>query len=161
VMNAGTSGQFSLLFPREETGLENKISAAAEYLVPATQAYFRIDGPPGHDIVYWLVSPLVLEGGKSAPAYLPLPPPPKPKPPLESLLPRCDDAIWRARGLCIDSSAGPRQVPAAGPVPGNFAGVPRATARELVIMRRQDSSLITSPVPLRGPVLYEFRLAHR
>ena len=58
VMNYGTSGNYSLLFPREETGRENSIESGKEYRIPATEAWFRIAGPPGHDIVYWLVSPL-------------------------------------------------------------------------------------------------------
>jgi hypothetical protein len=59
-MNHGTSGNYSLLFPRDETGRENRIESGKEYRIPATEAWFRIDGPPGHDIVYWLVSPLPL-----------------------------------------------------------------------------------------------------
>lgn len=161
VMNKGTSGSYELLFPREETGRENRIESGREYRIPATQAWFRIAGPPGHDIVYWLVTPLALESGGSGPEYLPLPPPPAAMPPPSNLLPRCDDAILRARGLCIDSSAGPRSITEKEILPENLAGVPRANSRELVIMRKQNSSLISSPVPLKGPVLYEFRLAHR
>ncbi len=161
VMNRGSSGAYENLFPREETGKQNKIEAGREYRVPATQAWFRIDGPPGHDVVYWLVSPLVIEGGKAGAGYVPLPPPPEPKPPPANLLPRCDDSIFRARGLCVDSSAGPRAVRQGAEVPENLAGLDRATARELVIMRKQDSSLISSAVALDGPLLYEFRLAHR
>jgi hypothetical protein len=161
VMNKGTSGSYELLFPREETGRENRIESGREYRIPATQAWFRIAGPPGHDIVYWLVTPLALESGGSGPEYLPLPPPPASAPLPGNLLPRCDDAILRARGLCIDSSAGPRSVTEKEILPENLAGVPRANSRELVIMRKQDSSLISSPVPLKGPVLYEFRLAHK
>ena len=106
VMNYGTSGSYSLLFPREETGRENNVKSGKEYLVPATQAWFRIDGPPGHDIVYWLVSPVAL--ASKPPGYVPLPPPPKRTPPPKTLLPRCDDSIFRARGLCIDPRAGLR-----------------------------------------------------
>ena len=69
VMNYGTSGKHSLLFPREETGRDNRIAAGKEYRIPATEAWFRIDGPPGHDVVYWLVSPLALaERGCRAPS---------------------------------------------------------------------------------------------
>jgi hypothetical protein len=158
VMDYGTSGSYSLLFPREETGRENRIEAGKQYQVPATQAWFRIDGPPGHDIVYWMVSPLALASGDAGFTPLPLP---KVKPPPKTLLPRCDDSIFRARGLCIDSSAGLRGVPEAEELPENLKGVPRAGSRELVIMRQQDSSLISSPVPLTGPVVYQFRLAHK
>jgi hypothetical protein len=161
VMNYGTSGRYTLLFPREETGQQNRIEAGKEYQVPATQAWFRIDGPPGHDVVYWLVSPLALEGARPGSGYIPLPPPPKEKPPPSNLLPRCDDAIFRARGLCIDSSAGPRNITATEQLPENLSDLPNAHSRELVIMQQQESSVISSPVPLKGPVIYEFRLAHK
>jgi hypothetical protein len=152
VMDYGTSGNYSLLFPREETGRENRIESGKEYQVPATQAWFRIDGPPGHDIVYWLVSPLALPNGAELP---------RTKQPPKTLLPRCDDSIFRARGLCIDSSAGLRGIPETEALPENLKGVPRARSRELVIMRKEDSSLVSSPVPLTGPVVYQFRLAHK
>ncbi len=155
VMNYGTSGRYSLLFPREETGRDNRIEAAREYRIPATEAWFRIDGPPGHDVVYWLVSPVPLaEAGG-------LPPLPKEKQPPKTLLPRCDDAIFRARGLCIDSSAGVRAVPETEELPDNLKDVGRAKSRELIIMRKDESSLVSSPAPLTGPVVYEFRLAHK
>ena len=57
VMNQSTSGKYEQLFPREETGRDNRISASKEYQVPATSAAFRIAGPPGHEIVYWMVTP--------------------------------------------------------------------------------------------------------
>jgi hypothetical protein len=158
VMDYGTSGSYSLLFPRDETGRENKIAAGTEYRVPATQAWFRIAGPPGHDIVYWMVTPLALAEGKegfSPPAM------PRTKRPPKTLLPRCDDAIFRARGECIDSGAGLRGIADPEELPENLKKVPRMNSRELVIMRREDSSLISSPVPLAGPVIYQFRLAHK
>jgi hypothetical protein len=156
VMDYGTSGKYSVLFPREETGSENRIVSGAEYRVPATEAWFRIDGPPGQDIVYWLVSPLPFAGGDAALTSLP-----SAKQPPKTLLPRCDDSIFRARGLCIDSSAGPRGIAEVEDLPDNLKSVPRARSRELVIMRKDDSSLVSSQVPLTGPVLYEFRLAHK
>jgi hypothetical protein len=162
VMNYGTSGNYTLLFPREETGRQNNLRAGREYLVPATEAWFRIAGPPGYDIVYWLVSPVVLGGQEGkGPAYVPLPPPPKQKQPPENLIPRCDDTIFQARGTCIDSSAGPRKLSGKDALPENLAGVRGATSRELIIMRQQNQALLSSPVPLSGPVIYEFRLAHK
>jgi hypothetical protein len=160
VMNQGTSGAYTSLFPREETGRENNIRAGREYVIPATEAYFRIAGPPGHDIVYWMMTPVAM-GESRPPAYVPLPPPPKNAPPPENLLPRCDDTMFRARGLCIDSSAGPQQLGAAEKLPENLAGLPGVRSRELVIMRRQNQTVLSSPVPIDGPVIYEFRLAHR
>jgi hypothetical protein len=158
VMDYGTSGGYSLLFPRDETGQNNKITAGTEYKIPATQAWFRIAGPPGHDIVYWMVTPLALSEGKEG--FFP-PPMPGSKQPPKTLLPRCDDAIFRARGECIDSGAGLRGISNAEELPENLKKVPRMNSRELVIMRREESSMISSAVPLTGPVIYQFRLAHK
>lgn len=159
VMNQGTSGKHELLFPREETGEENRIESGKEYRVPATQAWFRVEGPPGFDIVYWLVTPLKL--GKGPQPYVPLPPPPKTPPPPENLLPRCDDSIFRARGVCVDSSAGPRNAREREKLPENLKDVPNLRSRELVIMRKKESALISSPASAQSPLLYEFRLAHK
>jgi hypothetical protein len=76
-------------------------------------------------------------------------------------MPRCDDSIFRARGLCIDSSAGPRTISDPERLPENLSGVPGATSRELIIMRRENQSLLSPAAPMSGPVIYEFRLAHR
>jgi hypothetical protein len=160
VMNQGTSGAYTLLFPREETGRQNNVRTGKECLVPASEAWFRVAGPPGYDIVYWLVSPVVLGAGQPS-AYVPLPPPPQTPPPPQNLLPRCDDAIFRARGVCVDSSAGPKNVTGKDALPENLAGLKGATARELIIMRRESSAVLSSPAPLTGPVIYEFRLAHK
>ena len=156
VMNQGTTGRYTLLFPGDETGRENDIKAGKEYLVPATQAWFRIGGPPGHDVVYWLVSPVVLSG----PGHEPPAPPPQANRPLQKLMPRCDDALLRARGACIDSSAGLRGIPDQSPLPENLAQISGAS-RDLVIIRKENLSVISSPMPLQEPVIYEFRLAHR
>lgn len=161
VMDQGTSGHYELLFPREETGRKNRVKAGRQYRIPATQAWFRVDGPPGQDIVYWLVTPMTLGSGGPGKKYIPLPPPPKQKAVPANLMPMCDDSIFRARGICVDSSAGPRGIAKDAEVPENLAGVPRVTSRELIIMRKKDSSLISSPVSLEGPLLYQFRLAHK
>src|SRR5512147_1851320 len=47
VMNHGTAGTYELLFPRTDTGSDNRIEAGKEYVVPATQGWFRIAGPAG------------------------------------------------------------------------------------------------------------------
>jgi hypothetical protein len=158
VMNHSTSGKYEQLFPREETGQDNKIAAGKDYTVPATQTVFRVAGPPGQEIIYWIVSPVELTGG--APKYVPLPPPPpKDQRPPADMTPRCDDSIFRARGECVDSSAGPQKVPQNERLPEKLSGP--AQPRDLIFMRNQGKSVIASPVPLTGPVIYEFRLAHK
>src|SRR4051812_25436152 len=58
VINSGTSGTQSLLFPGDATGRNNRVQAGKEVLVPANGAAFKVAGPAGHDVVYWLMSPV-------------------------------------------------------------------------------------------------------
>jgi hypothetical protein len=156
VLNQSTSGKYEQLFPRQETGHDNRIEAGKEYQIPATNSVFRIAGPAGHEIVYWLVSPAPLGEGQPYPS-----PPAASKPPRPLLTPRCDDTILRARGDCIDNGAGLKLVPRDGQLPQNLAGAANQTPEDLLVLRQKDTSVVSSPSPLAGPVVYEFRLAHR
>jgi len=84
VMNQSTSGKYEQLFPREETGQDNRLLAGKDYEVPATSTAFRIAGPAGHEVVYWLVTPARLTGG---PPRYQQPPPEKKAPPTVPGLP--------------------------------------------------------------------------
>ena len=77
------------------------------------------------------------------------------------MTPRCDDTILKARGDCIDSSAGPKLVPAAWNCRKPLAHAAGQGRRDLLFMRQQDKAVVSSPAPLTGPVIYEFRLAHK
>jgi hypothetical protein len=156
VTNHSSSDKYEQLFPREETGQDNRIVAGREYLIPATEAAFRISGPAGFEVTYWLMSPVPLAGAGAlfGPGAVPTPSAPK-----GPLLPRCDDEILRARGDCVDSSAGARAVQPDN-IPESLASR-HLTARELLFARKQDTSIVASPAPLTGPALYEFRLAHK
>jgi hypothetical protein len=157
VMNQSTSGTYEQLFPRDETGRDNRVSAYKEYQVPATSAAFRIAGPAGYETVYWLVAPARLTD--SVPRSQP-PPAAKAAPP--TLIPRCDDTILKSRGDCVDPSAGPKLVPRGEALPQNLTGqgIGREQ-RDLLFLRQNNTAVISSPVPLAGPVIYEYRLAHR
>ncbi len=157
VTNLNSSGQYQQLFPGPETGEQNHIAAAKEYQVPATSTVFRVAGPPGFETVYWLMTPARING---APARAMPPPNYKPQAPLK-LTPRCDDTILRARGDCVDSSAGPKLIPRGAELPPELAQAAGQSRRDLLFMRQEDKSVISSPEPLTGPVIYEFRLAHR
>jgi hypothetical protein len=140
VTNQSTSARSTLLFPRQDTGSNHRILANREYLIPATsQGAFRVGGPEGFDVVSWLVSPVDLERPEAPAAPVPQ----------GKLIPRCDDTIFRARGACVDTSAGP-QTPKSD-----------VTSDELLVIREKQSSVIASAVPLKGPIVYEFHLAHR
>ena len=157
VMNQSTSGKYEQLFPRDETGQDNRIVAGKEYQIPATASVFRIAGPAGHEVVYWLITPARLTDG--APRYSAPPSGKSVAPP--TLIPRCDDAILRSRGDCIDHSAGPKLVPRDVDLPQNLAGAADQSPNNLLFLRQKDTSVISSPTPLAGPVIYEFRLAHK
>jgi hypothetical protein len=157
VMNQSTSGKYEQLFPREETGQENRITASKDYHVPATTSSFRIAGPAGYEIVYWLVTPARLTDA-----------PPRPEPPSSNrpqkpitLIPRCDDTMLQTLGQCIDHSAGPKLVPQDAELPQNIAGAATLSPRDLVFMRQKETAVISSPEVLTAPVIYEFRLAHK
>jgi hypothetical protein len=162
VTDLGTSGKYEQLFPREETGQENHVAAAKEYQVPATSTAFRVAGPAGHDIVYWMVSPArMTDPVQKAPAPPRSGEPPAPPKTSPTLIPRCDDSILRARGDCVDSSAGPKLIPRGEQAPQNMSEAAERGERDLVFMREGKSAVISSPAPLTGPVIYEFRLAHK
>ncbi len=157
VMNQGTSGSYDRLYPSEDAGMQNEIHAGKEYLVPSTEGAFRITGPAGHEIVYWMISPA---GVGTRPEYAPLPPPPEPQSVPPSLLPRCDDTIFRARGDCVDTSAGPRPVDDQSRLPQNLAQARPASGDDLLFVQKEGSSVVSAPPALAGPVIFEFRLAH-
>jgi len=160
VVNHSTSGSYEQLFPGEATGRNNRIVAGDEYKVPNTDTAFRIAGPPGYEVIYWLVSPveLAISPAPDSSASPRRSSPPKGNSP--NLLPRCDDNLFRARGECIDASAGPKMVGADEKLPEHLSSG-RANARELLVIREKDKSVIASPAPLAGPAVYEFRLAHK
>jgi hypothetical protein len=156
VMNSGTASTYELLFPRTDTGSDNRVEAGKEYVVPATEGWFRVNGPAGQDVMYWLVSPVEMPHG-----YQRLPPPPVHDPSLpSSLRPRCDDQVFKARGECIDNSAGVRPVEEGEKLPSNLSAIAGATPRELLFLEEKGGTVLSSKQPLTGPVIYELRLAH-
>jgi hypothetical protein len=157
VTNQTSSGTYEQLFPLQETGQDNRITSGKEYQVPSTSADFKVAGPPGYEVVYFLVTPTKLAGGP--PRTEPVPSTFKTNPPV--LVPRCDDTIFRSRGDCIDHSAGPALVPRGDDLPPNLAEAADKGRRDLLFMRQNDKAVISSPAPLNGPVIYEFRLAHK
>lgn len=152
VMNRGTSGSYTMLFPKQDTGTNDRLEAGHAYVLPATdQGWFRINGPPGHDIVYFIVSTKHEPGSHALP-----PPAPAEKHDPSSLMPRCNDALFRARGECIDSSAGAK---APGDnLPETLTGM---KARDLFFIRKDKASVVSSKESLDAPVVYEFHIAHK
>lgn len=142
VTNQSTSGNSTLLFPREDTGSMNRIESGKDYVVPATSGAFRVEGPEGYDVVSWLVSPVALDNPQHAAGMNTQPETPA------KMSPRCDDTIFKARGDCVDPAAGPKTSQ-------------QSSAQDLIIIREKKHSVISAPSALSGPVVYQFHLAHR
>jgi len=161
VMDRGTSGTYSMLFPKEDSGTNDRMEAGKAYVVPATdQGWFRVTGPPGHDVVYFVVTS---SKGGTVTTAVPVQhlPPADEKPVVDTrdkstLMPRCNDELFRARGECIDPSAGPKA--AGDSLPGNLTGL---KARDLFFIRKEKTTVVSSQESLDSPVVYEFHVAHK
>ena len=65
VMDLNTTGKYEVLFPRPETGNDNRIEHGKRYLMPATDnGWFEVTGPPGYEKLYFLLSPAALTMGQ-------------------------------------------------------------------------------------------------
>lgn len=158
VLDLNTSGKYEVLFPRAETGSDNRIERGREYLLPATQdGWFEVTGPAGHEMLYFVMSPLALTTGQftsASKAAAPQGTAPS------SMRPRCNDEVFKARGECVDPSAGPKQVDPAEKLPNVLSETANGASRDLKFTKKSSTSTVSSSSPLSGPVVYEFLLAH-
>ena len=156
VLNHSTSGRDVLLFPKEDTGLDNRIDKDREYIMPMTESgWFKMELPAGHEVTYWVVSPRKLSGrlgeiGGDATV-----------PAASSMTPRCDDSIFQARGDCVDVTAGPQPVKRREDVPESLSGLIGANPRELTVTKNGKATSVLVPASGNEPLIYTFRLAHK
>lgn len=156
-----SGGRSESLFPSPETGLQNRLAPSLTVVVPSTEGAFRIDGPPGEDVLYWVVTPettAALTGH-----YVPLPPPP----PLHAgsrprtLIPRCDNAsLLISSRRTGDGCLAMRQDVQPGPeVPENRIGDGQLRSRDIRFF--QDPAKNPESVRLQQPFIYEMRIRHQ
>lgn len=154
VMDQGTSGKFSTIFPSPDAGNDNRLTSGSSYLVPSSgDGWFQIEGPAGFEVLYFLLSPtpiapLVSQQKFVAPG------------PISSLKPRCNDAIFKARGECMDSSAGPSVLPSNATVPAPLQPLAGSASRDIIFTRKGEETTVASSSGSTAPVIYTFRLAH-
>jgi uncharacterized protein DUF4384 len=156
VSDRAASGKYSELFPPQGAGSDNRLEQGKDYRIPAaSHSWFRIEKPAGYETIFFTFtsSPLLRrnEAGPATPWVKPLPQ----ASPAE-LVPRCDDALFRARGECLDANAGPSAVTA-----GALAGSDALTPRDISIVQGPDGSVVTPATPGDTPIIYQFRIAHR
>lgn len=153
VTNHATSGRYVQLFPKQDTGLDNRVEKDREYLLPAGDlGWFRLEAPAGHELVYWIVSPARMADLGSGTSQAPRP---------ERMTPRCDDSIFRARGECIDASAGPRAVSDAADLPPQIGGKLEMQPRELTLLKAGEKTTVVAQEGGEAPLVYLFRVAHK
>lgn len=161
VLDHGTTGTTTTLFPIASGGAaNNSIAADVSTLVPATgDGWFEVSGPSGFDVIYIMVSdtPIALPPAAPQPATqapagaAPLP---------HGLLPRCDDAIFKARGDCVDPSAGVAPLSPDSPVPRELAPLAKTAARDIILSDEGDGTAVKPGLSAKLPLIYTFRLAH-
>ena len=159
VSDRAASGKYSELFPAKGSDTDNRLEHGREYRIPAaSRSWFRIEKPPGYETVFFTFTysplPRRSEAAPTFPSTAPGEPLPQTRP--AELIPRCDDALFRARGECLDVNAGPSAVP-----PGTLAGSDALTPRDVTIVPGPDISVVTPATPGDTPIIYEFRIAHR
>jgi hypothetical protein len=78
-----------------------------------------------------------------------------------SMKPRCNDEIFKARGDCVDSTAGPKAVAPGETLPRDLTELANGASRDLKFTNNPSGITVSSGTPLSGPVVYEFLLAHK
>lgn len=150
VLNETGRGERAWLFPPAGAPTENRIEAGQQYTLPAGDAAFRVADQPGYDSVYYILTSVRLPSLPSA-----VPPIPRP-PDRGSLLPRCREGTLRARGVCMDQSAGARRVQDRRRIE-TIAQLFRAASPRDADQRHSPEGVHAS-----GKIyIYELRLAHR
>jgi hypothetical protein len=163
VVDKGTTGSTAVLFPASGPAGSNRIEANRGYLVPADgDGWFEVNGPAGFDVLYFLVSATPIDlPPRSSTTPGGGPAEPKPTPPPPNLLPRCDDSIFKARGECVDTSAGIAPLGPNAPVPRELVPLARTASRDIVLTDEDGDREVQSAPTAKLPIIYTFRLAHR
>jgi hypothetical protein len=164
VLDVGTSGETNLLFPGSSgPGSRNRIQAGEVRSIPVDgDGWFEVAGPAGYDVLYFLVSanPLALapetqeERNQGSPEATP------PAKVPQNLQPRCDDEIFKARGDCIDKSAGVTPLGPNAPVPRQLTPFSAMASRDIIVVEDEDGSTVKASSEAKLPLIYTVRLAH-
>jgi hypothetical protein len=167
VVDKGSTGVTTTLFPGASAlHGDNRIEPKRGYLVPPDgNGWFEVTGPPGFDVLYFLVSetPMNLAAAptpeEQAPAEHPAP---LPGPALSpDLLPRCNDEIFKSRGECLDDSAGPAPLPQGAALPRELGPLAASASRDIILSEDEAGTEVGPGASGKLPLIYTFRLAHR
>jgi hypothetical protein len=104
ILNETVRGERLWLYPVAGDPAGNQITAGREYTIPESNASWTVAAQPGFESVYFILTTVRLP---SLPAAAP---PAEKAPSRNTLLPRCNEGSLRARGVCLDDTAGMRSV---------------------------------------------------
>jgi hypothetical protein len=158
VVDKGTTGSAATLFPGANAlPGDNRIEPRHTYSVPADgDGWFEVGGPAGFDVLYFLLS--------ATPLSLPSAAMPQGQPGVEGkpentpgLLPRCNDAVFKSRGDCLDDSAGVAPLPGNAELPREIAPLAGSASRDILLSEDGGDTTIKAA---QLPLIYTFRLAH-
>lgn len=158
VIDQGTSGAYTALYPAQGTHADTFLHVDQDVFVPSVEdGWFEVGGPAGFDVLYFVVSPKPIDiaqgpGEAGTAGQAPLP---------ESMKPRCDDSIFKARGECVDSTAGPAPLARDVPLPPQITAAAKNASRDLVLEEDDEDHSVKATAPLDKPAVYVFRLAHQ
>ncbi|HUH64434.1 MAG TPA: DUF4384 domain-containing protein [Terracidiphilus sp.] len=162
IVDKGTTGETATLFPASENpNASNRIEPGQSMVVPANgDGWFEVSGPSGFDTIYILVSadPISIPPAVTSSPIQETPQ--NETAPPSNLLPRCDDAIFKARGECIDKSAGVAPLPPNASVPRELIPLARTAARDIILADDADGVTVKPAPTAKLPLIYTFRLAH-
>jgi hypothetical protein len=157
--NVASSGATTILYPSPESGPGKVLEPGQQIQIPGGDGAFRISGPAGYEVLYWIATPWTSPLQNAAP-YIPLAPPPPSGSLLHTLVPRCDDGILMTRGDCLDLRAGARRLQPPAPIPHNSGKPVDLRARDLDFVPKSASNA-PQPAGPASAVVYELRIAHR
>ncbi len=126
--------------------LAQAVDGGQTYTIPTGDAWFTIDGPPGFDVVHFILTRNPLSESQQSQTGDQLR---ATKP--DTLVPRCRDSLLKARGVCSDDRAGA----AAGAKLGDLK------PRQLRIEQDGDETRIQPAGRAADPIVYLFRIAHQ
>ena len=162
IVDKGTTGETATLFPAAgNPDAGNRVEPGQSMVVPANgDGWFEVSGPSGFDTIYILVSadPIAIPPAPTAGPGQEKPQNQAPPPP--NLLPRCDDAIFKARGECIDKSAGVAPLPPNASLPRELVPLAGTAARDIILADDGDQVTVKAAPSAGLPLIYTFRLAH-
>lgn len=159
VVNHSTSGEYTVLFPASETSANNAVQSDTEFYVPTPEiGWFQVSGAPGFDTVYFLLSPTRLTVSSAPTTVQPRLKQQERLP--DNMLPRCNDSIFKARGECVDDTAGPAVLPRGATLPPQISTAAANASRDLTLINDADGSVKVTKTS-DGPAVYVFRIAHK